>query len=86
MNVNNIYIAAANCQVALAFVKMASVEAGWEAGRDFGFARQLVRKPAAASPRPKIAQANTLLGEAGGPAFSLAHCAGFALGTPKPRK
>jgi hypothetical protein len=56
VNVNNIYIAAANCQVALAFVKMASVEAGWEAGRDFGFARQLVRKPAAASPRPKIAQ------------------------------
>ena len=85
MNVNNIYIAAANCQVALAFVKMASVEAGWEAGRDFGFARQLVRKPAV-SPRPKIAWVNTLLGEAAGPAFSLVHCAGFALATPKPRK
>ena len=85
MNVNNIYIAAANCQVALAFVKMASVEAGWEAGRDFGLARQ-VRKPAAASPRPKIAQANTLRGEAAGPAFSLVHCAGFALATLKPRK
>jgi hypothetical protein len=64
VNVNNIYIAAANCQVALAFVKMASVEAGREAGRDFGFARQLVRKPAVASPRPKIAWVNTLLGEA----------------------